>query len=574
MFPNSPVCSLLLGLILSLPLRMSAEEQPWRSALYPENWKPPGAKQEFGRDAFVQDFSQAGYRYGTVAIPSPTSGVIDVTAAPYQADASGTHDSTAAIQSAIDAAAARGGGVVYLPAGTYQLSPANDARQCLLISHSAVILRGAGVGKTFLLNTSFDMRERSIIRVQGSAEPNWRAGWQGAANFTQDELGPTRSLRVDKPERFSVGDWICVRNNITDDWIAEQGVTDWEGHGQKLGGIAYLRKITAIDAATGTITVDLPTRYALKLRDKARIGRVAAPLDGVGLEGFSIANRQNPANTGWGEDDYQKPGTAGYTSHRATVISMTGVVDGWIRQVATFQPEQNTSTAHLLSNGIELLHSRSITVQDCDFQRPQYGGGGGNGYMYRINNSSDNLVQRSRAEFSRHGYVFSGLASSGNVIHESIDKDTGRATGFGEAIRTSGYGSDHHMWYSHSNLIDNCTADSSMFVAVYRPFGGKPCHGLTAVQSVFWNTRGIGQKDWQVGLKAFNLGSYAVASEQWGQGYVIGTQGNRPDVRLQPLYGKDAHPLDHVEGVGKGASLQPASLYTDQLARRTKAARP
>ncbi|MBM7564946.1 hypothetical protein JOC55_001891 [Paenibacillus sacheonensis] len=54
--------------------------------------------------------------------PKPASGgLFDVTAEPYGADRNGGSDASAAIQSALDAASAAGGGTVYLPAGTYRV---------------------------------------------------------------------------------------------------------------------------------------------------------------------------------------------------------------------------------------------------------------------------------------------------------------------------------------------------------------------------------------------------------------------------------------------------------------------
>ncbi len=63
--------------------------------------------QEFYTDAFIQDYSYAGYKLGEVPVPTTVSGAIfNVTRSPYNADSTGVTDATAAIQSAIDAAAA------------------------------------------------------------------------------------------------------------------------------------------------------------------------------------------------------------------------------------------------------------------------------------------------------------------------------------------------------------------------------------------------------------------------------------------------------------------------------------
>jgi hypothetical protein len=238
------------------------------------------------------------------------------------------------------------------------------------------------------------------------------------------------------------------------------------------------------------------------------------------------------------------------------LLNFDRVRDGWIRRVQSFRPPANTLNVHLLSNGIRLSDCRGITVEDCHFQRPQYGGGGGNGYMYRIQSSGENLLLHCVAEWSRHGFVFSHPASAGNVLHACLDRDTGHQAGDTGDQKTNGRGSDHHAWFSHSNLLDSCTADSSWFEASYRAWGGETKHYLTAAHSVFWNTTGSG---------AFGP---VVVSEQSRYGYVIGTGGSRSTVGL-PRYGGDkCDPPDHVEGEGRGGTLRPQSLYLDQLARR------
>jgi hypothetical protein len=72
---------------------------------------------------------------------------INVTKGPYNAAGDGAIDDTAAIQAALTAAANTGGGVVYLPAGTYKISTA------LTISDN-VSIRGAGDLATVIRQTS------------------------------------------------------------------------------------------------------------------------------------------------------------------------------------------------------------------------------------------------------------------------------------------------------------------------------------------------------------------------------------------------------------------------------------
>ncbi|MBC8009630.1 MAG: hypothetical protein H7067_06000 [Burkholderiales bacterium] len=529
----------------------------WRSELYPvDGYDSSAANLE--TDKVIQDFSYAGYRAGEAPIPDVAGPVIDGTAAPYGADPMGVRDATAAIQAALDAAGHAGGGVVYLPAGTYRISVSKDAQQALLLEHPNVVLRGAGRDRTFLVNTTFDdMRRKMVVRVRGPVAAGFRSVGTHRVALSRDLLNSTRVIPVADTAPFAVGDTVVVRNDITDEWIAEHGEPAWEGQGARLGGLTYRRTVTAVDAPAGTITVDAPTRYALKLRDQARVHRLAsAPLAEVGLEDFSIGNVQHPGEA-WGEEDNTKEGTPAYSVSGAFFIGVELARDCWVRRVSSFRPEGNTSTAHLLSGGIALTGATQVTVEDCVMGRPQYGGGGGNGYMYRLGNTGECLIQHSEARFARHGFVISGIGSSGNVVHDCLDAETGRATGASGSYATSGKGSDHHMHFSQANLIDAFTADGSWFEARYRPYGSAPKHFLTAVHSVFWNTRGIGDGPAAV-----------VRSEQARYGYVIGTRGERSGVELPRRAPAGTDPVDHVEGEGKGDTLEPASLFLDQRARR------
>jgi len=106
------------------------------------------------------------------------------------------------------------------------------------------------------------------------------------------------------------------------------------------------------------------------------------------------------------------------------------------------------------------------------------------------------------------------------------------------------------MFLSMSNLLDNITCDGDFLEARYfRPWGGNPIHGVTTTQTVYWNNNGIRYSKAKQAL---------IWSHQVGNGYIIGTRG--PDCQVDSD--------DFVEGVGQGESLQPASLYEDQLRRR------
>ncbi|MFA7014068.1 MAG: glycosyl hydrolase family 28-related protein, partial [Desulfobacterales bacterium] len=93
----------------------------------------------------LPDFSRAGYAMGDKPLPDVPGPVFDVAASRFGAVPDDGKDDTAAIQAAIDAAGATGGGVVFLPSGRYEVHPTVNA-PFLCIANSHVILRGQGSG--------------------------------------------------------------------------------------------------------------------------------------------------------------------------------------------------------------------------------------------------------------------------------------------------------------------------------------------------------------------------------------------------------------------------------------------
>ncbi len=544
-------------LLLSLLLLCGAVPAlAWRSVLYPQDWTPPAAEVSFETNKLIQDFSHAGYKAGESSIPMVNGPVFNVTNAPFQADPTGAIDSTTAIQNAINAAESAGGGVVYLPAGLFRISLQGANAYVLRMDASGVVLRGAGVGQTRLLNTSTNMRDKIVILVDGPTAAGFFSSGTGTTLLRADVLGPSRVLPVAGTAGLAAGQNVMVRAEASDAWVLEHNEPGWVGYSNALRGVAYFRQVTAVDAVNRTITLDAPTRYYLKTRDAARVIRVGTPLTGSGLEHFSIGNVQREG-AGWAEEDYNYSTNASYYVHNSFLIKVQRARDCWIRSVETFLPTGNPATCHLLSNGVLLNECSRVSVVDCHFQRPQFGGGGGNGYMYRLQHANNCLLERCRSTYSRHGMVLSHMGSSGNVFHNCVDTDTGHQTGITGSGSTSGRNCDHHMHFSHSNLIDASTGDNSAWEARYRPYGSVPYHDVTSAHGVYWNMLGTGSGSATI-----------VSTEQSRYGYAIGTRGTRTTVSLPTYGGTKCNPPDHVEGAGQGDTLEPSSLYEDQLARR------
>jgi len=521
-------------------------EPGWRSSLYPEDWQP-GFADASGR--FLHDFSYAGYARGEKPIPDKKGPVFDVTQAPYAADPTGTKDATAAIQAALDEAARSGGGVVYLPAGTYLIAPLGDAATALWIRGDHTVLRGAGIGKTFLLNTSTSMRLKKMIEIRPDPPAFWYAEGDGVKQSPATRDIPSGSLEipVENAALFHVGDAVIVRNDLTDRFIEFLGMTGkWTRENMRNRALVFCRRVVAVDAARGTVTLDVPTRYPLLKEDGARVVLLPGKLiQECGVEDLSVGMRQHEGS-GFGDLDYKTEGTAAYDIHQATVIAIESAENCWVRRVDTFKPRENTQDIHTLSHGIKIWRSRLVTVEACRFHNPQYLGEGGNGYHF-ILQANDCLLHRSEGHRGRHNFSFGSMGSSGNVVSEVLTKDPR-------------LGADFHMQFSVANLLDNNVCDGDFLEAKYRPYGGVPEHGVTTSESVFWNTHGLNYPPLEAEYsgKISKRPQVVVISEQFGEGYVIGTRGPASAVRTD----------DFQEGIGEGDGLQPQSLYRDQLERR------
>jgi hypothetical protein len=139
---------------------------------------------------FTVDIVPGGARKGIVTAPTQTflstattadsTHIIDVTQSPYTADQSGTNDSTATIQAAINAAkAAKNNSIVYIPAGYYRIS------STLAVSGSKYTIQGAGYDTQMAWfggsnGTVFNVTTPTTLNIQKLriACLNWQTGDQ------------------------------------------------------------------------------------------------------------------------------------------------------------------------------------------------------------------------------------------------------------------------------------------------------------------------------------------------------------------------------------------------------------
>lgn len=503
-----------------------------RSTLYPEEWTPGFTGAE-GR--FLHDFSYAGYRNGE-AVP-PDNGSLPVTnaVADFGADNTGTADATTALQQAIDAAGSAGGGIVYLPAGMYRCD------STLGIVNSRVILRGAGEAATFVYFTN-------VPPAAGTGHITFRGAVTRSGGQPLAEDGENRSfqVKVDDASGFSAGDDVAIGWVITDDFIAEHGMTGtWVSFNGQWKPF-FRRTIAAIDTAASpdVITLDVPLRYPAKMRDGASIRLEQGYLEGCGVEEMSVSNAVEKS-AAWSQDQIH-------------VLSMDDVKDSYVFRVSSFQsPAANDSEEkHLQSSGIGVSGSKRVTIADCGMEKAQHRGEGGNGYLFEVRYSSEILYRDCIARDGRHNFIQNWDFGATGIVWlrcESTGSTAISVLGTIE-IPVPAYSEYHHS-LAMACLVDSCLFDDGWATGNRGDWSSGAGH--TATETVLWNTRGLDNAR----IRSFN----------YGQGYVVGTEDIdvyvETDTGLSTLHLGTA-PVDYTEFENGARYLRPQSLYESQRSRR------
>jgi hypothetical protein len=265
---------LCLFVVLSCMLPVQAE----RSLLYPADWTP-GFGDGDGR--FLHDFSYAGYRNGENLPTADMLGQRFNVVAEFGADSSGKTDATAAIQSAIDAAAAAGGGVVFFPAGLYRCEGS------LQIKNSGIVLSGECSSNTFVyFTTCFAGSGHAHISFSGAVKQ------LNATPLAADGQALSFEVCVSDASAFQVGDDVTVGWTITDDFVAEHGMTGtWKAFNGQWQPF-FQRRIVAIDreSVPQVVTLDVPLRYVARTRDHAVLTRTEGYLSECGVMHLAVSD--------------------------------------------------------------------------------------------------------------------------------------------------------------------------------------------------------------------------------------------------------------------------------------------
>lgn len=480
------------------------------------------------------NWSSSGYDSGNSSIPY-ASVTHNVTS--YGAIANDGIDDRAAVQSAIDAAATAGGGVVYFPAGQFDFWVGANGHT-LEITTSDVVLRGAGQTNTTLMQHNFYQGTSSTKRYYliNVETPHSLLG--NDKLFAQNAYRHDRTIKLTATTGILEGDVILlqmVRPNGTDalskDLISPlQPETYWTNFNRYFP-IEQMVTVQKVDADGQTLTLEQPLHedYLTGYTAKAKLVD-SKLLKNIGVEDLKLkgswTNTYIHHNSF--EDDY------GWNA-----IGFTGIVNSWIRDIET----ENLGT------DIDLKDSGFCTIQNIESSG--YAGHSG----IAVSHSYSNLITDYTIQvFKTHSIGMSNI-SSGNVFTDITNN-----SGLPGAIDFHGGGpSNNNLIEDSSNLrISSGGAEYNM------PHAGQ--------NNVFWNVS-AGPKTNYEDMFTYGLYNYSNYSgtfqlsdlhQLYPKSVLVGiTDGNGGTaIKIDGTTSKTDNSWYYIDAIGQ--NVTPTSLYNEQ----------
>lgn len=529
--------------------------EPWHSRLLP----PAGGihaerpvLQFAGRQWQLPDFSYVGHALGE------RSGGDGIPCRVFPVDP-GTEDLAAALERAIAAAGAAGGGVVRIPPGRFRLA------RSVGIDGDRIAVVGAGSARTVIEvppdYTPARPGDEGLFTI-GKPAGGWHKAWVDrgevlGALAARADAG-SREVLLGEGAPPSPGEWVVLLQYFWQEFSRRHSGGDWPWHdgppdpqADREGAFAYLRRVVAVDGRRLTLDAPVPRRldpadHPVWLLSAQRPAWIA-PRHGLLLGGMRIEFADNRSGPGG------RPAGAG--------VHIEGVRDAVVADVQVVNAPRY---------GIRLDHAARTTLYRVAVRGVQDYGEGGYGYGIAIAASQAVLVRESLVEDARHGITLRSPLSSDVVIRES------------SSWASRGGGDDLHHGYSHQVLWDaHALRHGTGLHAVYRGRLSRGAHETNGTQ-VLWNVHGDGYRGgWYGGSIHLNP-----AGDGWN--VVVGSGRGAPVWDAGPELGRGQRippgaglVVGHAEGRGAGArdgnvlfegvgraGLQPRSLHAAQLAAR------
>jgi hypothetical protein len=476
----------------------------------------PDGHLKYAPDAFgntIPDFSLAGYCHGGVVLPvAPVVETLNPVA--------DSKDDSIRIQAALDRVAqapervADGvRGALLLTRGTYRCGTP------LRVS-GGVTLRGEGqeAKGTIIIATMHAEKAGggpTLISMSGSA----KLQVDKVPHAILDEVVPlgARKIKVADVGAFRDGDLITIERKAAQAWIHDLKMDQivLKTGGQQWSPSGYTRswQSRVVSVIGDTLTLDTPVMCALERRYGG--GSVYKCINDPRARGAAVERLRL-------ESVYQAVNETKDEDHAWTAISMSGLVDSWVRDVTAL---------HFAYACVNVNRSCSrVTVQDCAMIDPVSEITGGRRYSFSAGGQYV-LFQRCYTRNGRHDFVNGPNDIGPSVYLDCLSEKTHADIG------------PHHRW-ACGQLYDNVKGGQ---INIQDRGGMGSGHGWAGNCQVLWNCEGT-----SIVCQKPEIPS--------AQNWSIGCVGNK---------GKPALP-NRLDGCWQsfGQHVEPRSLYLRQLKDR------
>lgn len=519
------------------------------------------------QDIYLPDFSYAGYRNGTVAIPDLSGTMIDVTDFGALPD-DGKDDSDAILAALAEANETDGPVIVSFPAGTFQIT------EVLPVERGDIVLRGQGSGPSgttlsfprplAMVDTGTRFKEireylvkyekRQRVADQNIdylfSEYSWTGGFiwvqkpgTRAASYLVEYDPPievladalsgqrgTREIEVNDASDLAAGDVVQLQwlnrdgeegkliDEIYGDTDLAIGSHHWTFPDRPL--VRQMTRVLGIDG--NTITISDPLLHNINDEVPAQLAKWDY-LEDVGIEDLRIAFPNAPS--------FGHHLERGYNG-----IYFTSVFNGWIRDVTFVNAD----------SGVLTYNSANLTIQNIRAEGLRRAH-----YAVHVGNV--------------HNVLVSDIIIAGPVVHPLTFNTQSTRSVYRRATVLVAPVLDQHAGSNHQNLYDEII----VFVSAERDEDG-PFYKL-------WDGSGAGY--WQPGHGMFNTtwNMTVIIEDGAGRDETVRLLGlaEGPDARLVGIHGNRDFEVEYVpEPYVEALNEEPPvrSLYDWQLLQRLKTA--
>ena len=409
---------------------------------------------------YIPDYSYAGYGYGQVPLPEVAN--VD-TIGPIAGD------NTIHLQEALDAMGQRPldsngiRGALLLEAGIYRISDR------ITIKESGIVLRGVGQGadstnSTILVATGTD--ERSLLQVGYASNVNnsWKTPIAAGTVVTNPFVpAGSRTIQVEDPSIFNVGDNIIITHPSTDEWLASINYGDTDVDDPWVPGtidMYFNRVIRAINLDEKKITIDVPIYDHF---DLALAQAIVYKYDRSAIRtNIGVENLRVHIETAGEEDE----------AHAKSAVRLQGVEDCWVKDITAL---------HFTFAGVDMQTANRVTVQGCTAIEPHSIITGGRRYNFAVARLTNNILfTECHGNKGRHTFVSNGASESSGIVFYNCTSDTDFST------------SEGHRRWNMGLLFDNIrftNSETSRVIGLYNRGRFGNGHGWATTHSVMWGVR-------------------------------------------------------------------------------------